>query len=158
MQFPVGTIGRRRFAAYYGGVLVLKILAAVLSVWALHNYGVAVRPILWIQFFQWTAFDLLLWKHYLQRMRDVDISPYCLLILYTGDSFWVSIFAFIYNLGFEAPQSAASHSSDLDLSFLDRVFSSGGMITTGFLGMIWFTAIFMRVFLLFKKGEPHADP
>jgi hypothetical protein len=148
MNFPVGTIGRKRFAAYYGGVLVLKVLAAALSAWALHKYSVAVRPILWIEFFQWTAFDLLLWKHYLQRMRDVDISPYCLLILYTGDSFWVSIFAFIYNLGFESSHTASGQGDEFVIALIDRLFSTAGMLTTGILSMVWILAIFMRVFPL----------
>lgn len=157
MKLPVGTIGRKHFAAYYGGVLVLKIVAAGLSIWALQRYGLSVRPILWIQFFQWTSFDLLLWRHYLQRMRDVEVSPLCLFLIYMGDSFWVSMFGFMFGLGFTGSPSPNAEGSEPELFFLDRLFSTTGFFTTSFLSFIWIAAIFLRVFLLCKKGESHAD-
>lgn len=63
----------------------------------------------------------------------------------------------MYGLGFSGSTSPNAEGSETDIFFLDRLFSTTGFFTTSFLCFIWLTAIFLRVFLLCKKGEPHAD-
>ena len=143
MNLTSHKIGRGKFAFIYFGALGLKILTLFIltvifvAIKASPSYFFIALPASWL------LIHLCLLPSFAARLNDVELSLYCLFLIYGGDFYLPALF----------PLMPHKNTAEQFSSWLLQPFH---LFLLGIFSLIWFISIVLWFYLFLKKGENNA--